>query len=374
MTDTTDPYTPRMAALAEELRVEGSIRTDAVHAAFANVRRDLCVTHYLTANGTVIVDPHRTPDPEVLDAIYSAGTSLLTRAGDVPSSSSAPRIMARMLEALDLRPGQRVLEIGAGSGYNAALIHHITGAPVIAVEAYEPTAAEAYASIHRLNLDQEIKVVHRDGYLGYAHHGLFDRIIVTCSIAGIPPGWLDQLAPGGRILAPIRHGGVHPAITITPEGHCTAALGADFMLAAGPLYPARLAGRDATEPIPARPILWTTAATEPLDQQQYNDLWFWLAVADQRTGRAYMDTPDFDFAAGQLALVDDHGAAWIQKTGQVAATDQHLGQYLTNLTADWIDADHCPLIAWAGRLISAHNLSDPLLVPSGWRHDVHASK
>lgn len=368
MTDTDDPYSPRMAALADQLRAEGSIRSDAVHAAFAAVRRDLCVTHYLTADGETTLDPGRTPTPETLDAIYSAGTSLLTRTGDVPSSSSAPRIMARMLEALDLRPGQRVLEIGAGSGYNAALIHHITAAPVIAVEAYEPTAAEAHESIRRLGLHQQVSVLHRDGYLGATHHGRFDRIIVTCSIAGIPPGWLDQLAPGGRILAPIRHGGVHPAITVTPDGLCAATLGADFMLAAGPLYPARLAGRDATQPIPTRPIAWTNSVTEPLDQPHYNDLWFWLAVADRRVGRAYMDTPDFDFAAGQLALVDDHGAAWIHKTGQVKATDRRLGQHLTNLTADWIDAGHPPLTTWTGRLIAAAELAEPLLFPAGWSH------
>ena len=364
----TDPYGPRMRALADNLRRRGVIHNPAVHAAFAEVRRDKCVRAILLDGEQVSVDQEHTPPPEVLDVIY-ADRSLMTRYGDVPSSSSAPSIVGRMLEAAQLRPGMRVLEIGAGTGWNAALIGHITGAPVTTVEAYEPTAVEAHAAVARLGLHEQITVLHHDGYTGAPEHGPFDRIIVTCAVAGIPPGWLNQLADDGRIIAPLRHGGVHPIISVSADRRCRALLGADFMLAAGPLYASALAGRDQNEPLPPRPIIWSATAMSPIkDHQRYNDLWFYLATRDNRIGRAFMDTPDFDFTTGQLALVDDTDAAWVQKTGTVTATRTALGEQLLSLTRGWIDAGYPGISGWTGHLTDVPGLADPLTTPSGWHH------
>jgi hypothetical protein len=110
-----------------------------------------------------------------------------------------------------------------------------------------PAARGATASIHRLGLDDQVTVVHADGYIGQPFGGPYDRIIVTCGVAGLSPHWLDQLAPSGLILAPVAHGGVHPILAATHYDSvvtATAALWADFMPAVGPLRPAELAGHD----------------------------------------------------------------------------------------------------------------------------------
>ncbi|WP_250282925.1 MULTISPECIES: hypothetical protein [unclassified Frankia] len=144
----TGPIAARLADDAATLRATGAIRTDRVQAAFATVRRDRCLTHFRLGDQHIPVPQDSIPTADVLDIVYS-GQPLLTRTGAVPSSSSTPTIMARTLEALDLRPGHRVLEIGAGTGYNAALIAHLSHAPVVTIETHPPTAAEATASIHR---------------------------------------------------------------------------------------------------------------------------------------------------------------------------------------------------------------------------------
>ena len=368
-TTPVDPYASRMLALADDLWRRRVIRSPAVHAAFASVRRDQCVCQFLVNGQQVTVgQDHTTPPAKILDCVYS-DVPLMTRDRDVPSSSSAPSTVGRMLEAADLAPGMRVAEVGAGSGWNAALIHHITSSMVVTMDTHGPTATAARASIHRLGLDRHVTIMQRDGYLAAPEHGPYDRIIVTCGIAGVPPGWLDQLAPEGRILAPVRHGGVHPIIAVTADRRCHAALGADFMLAAGPLYPPALAGRDQSSPWPARPIVWSSTAMPPIqDHQSYNDLWFYLAARDNRIGRAFMDTPDFDFGAGQLALLSDPDAAWVQKTGKVTSSCPKLGEQLAALTAEWVD-EGCPgITGWTGSLVDAAGLANPLAIPSEWRH------
>jgi len=228
----------RLAEFASSLRTVGAIQSDAVEHAFASVARHRCVPQFRYGPKTITVPRNEQPGSEVLDIIYSH-QSLLTSTGqdgDPPSSSSAPTLMARMLEALNLCPSMRVLEIGAGTGYNAALITTITKAPVVTVDAGATTAQGAAESIRRLGLDHQVTVLHGDGYLGEPNSAPYDRIIVTCGVAGLSPHWLDQLAPGGLILAPIAHGGVHPVLAATNHDgtvRAKAALWADFMPAAG---------------------------------------------------------------------------------------------------------------------------------------------
>lgn len=131
LTPSTGQLADRLAAYADSLSEAGAIRTHAVHTAFATVLRHRFLPHFRYRADEYTLDTSQEPPGEVLDIVY-ANNSLLThtgRDGDPTSSSSAPSIMAKMLEVLDLRPGLRTLEIGAGTGYNAALIHHITGAP-----------------------------------------------------------------------------------------------------------------------------------------------------------------------------------------------------------------------------------------------------
>ena len=125
-----------------------------------------------------------------------------TEGGHGLSSSSQPSIMAIMLEHLHLEPGHRVLEIGAGTGYNAALLHHIVGPEgrVLTVDIDPETAGRARKALK----GTRIKVVTADGREGHAAGAPYDRIIVTASHDEVPRAWLEQLRPGGLVEAPLR--------------------------------------------------------------------------------------------------------------------------------------------------------------------------
>jgi len=245
-TPDADSVWARLAGYAAFLRAQGAIRSEAVERAFATVRRDRCVTSFHTPDGVVGVPQDAIPPAEVLERIYS-DQALITQfdeRGAPSSSSSQPALVAEMLEALELTPGARVLEVGAGTGYNAALLATITKAPVVTVEAAEPVAVEARAALRRLGLHRLVTVVHGDGYEGWPTGAPYDRIIVTCGCVGLSPRWLAQLAPGGMALVPVAHGGVHPIVAAWRDGPALRGrmvLWADFMAAAGPLGQGELA-------------------------------------------------------------------------------------------------------------------------------------
>ena len=141
------------------------------------------------------------------------------------SSSSQPAIMAIMLEQLDLRPGQRVLEIGAGTGYNAALMAHLVGeaGAVTTVDLDEDTAVGARANLKTAGFEQ-VKVVCGDGMMGYAEAAPYDRIILTVGGWDITPHWLAQLKEDGRILLPLSINGPQLSVAFDRQvGHLVSA-------------------------------------------------------------------------------------------------------------------------------------------------------
>ncbi|MFD8162729.1 methyltransferase domain-containing protein [Streptomyces malaysiensis] len=106
-----------------------------------------------------------------------------------------------MLADLDVKPGQRVLEIGTGTGWNAALLAYRLGAEnVVTVEVDSAVASEARKSLDRFGLP--VQVVHGDGLLGYGARAPYDRVIATCGLRKIPFAWVEQSKPGGVLLVP----------------------------------------------------------------------------------------------------------------------------------------------------------------------------
>jgi protein-L-isoaspartate(D-aspartate) O-methyltransferase len=124
--------------------------------------------------------------------------------GQPTSSSSQPTIMAIMLDQLGLEPGQRVLEIGAGTGYNAALMKYLVGpsGTVVTVDLDQDVAREAAAHLAAAGYP-EVTVAAGDGAEGYPAGAPYDRVIATVGVSDLAPAWLDQLRPDGRIVVPL---------------------------------------------------------------------------------------------------------------------------------------------------------------------------
>ena len=114
---------------------------------------------------------------------------------------SQPFIVALMTDLLRVGPGDRVLEVGTGSGYQAAVLAELD-VTVFTLEIVEPLAVEAKARLANLGYDR-VAVRHGDGYYGWPGKGPFDAVIVTAAASHIPPPLIEQLRPGGRMLIPV---------------------------------------------------------------------------------------------------------------------------------------------------------------------------
>jgi protein-L-isoaspartate(D-aspartate) O-methyltransferase len=114
---------------------------------------------------------------------------------------SQPYIVALMTELLDVQPGDRVLEIGTGSGYQAAILAELTD-QVYSIEIVPKLAETAAERLHRLGYDNVV-VKCGDGYQGWAEHAPFDGIIVTAAPEQVPQPLVDQLKVGGRLVIPV---------------------------------------------------------------------------------------------------------------------------------------------------------------------------
>ncbi|HHZ10119.1 MAG TPA: protein-L-isoaspartate(D-aspartate) O-methyltransferase [Rhizobiales bacterium] len=110
-------------------------------------------------------------------------------------------LQASVVRALDLQPGVRVLEIGTGSGYTAAVMSRLAGR-VLTVERYKTLATQARAALEALGI-QNVQVRHADGANGLPGEGPFDRIVVWAAFDNLPRAYVDQLSIGGVMIAPI---------------------------------------------------------------------------------------------------------------------------------------------------------------------------
>ena len=294
-----------------------------------------------------------------LDQVYRDDALPTRWDGNRPTSSSTqPSLMAQMIEALALDPGDRVLEIGVGTGYNAAVITRVTGAPVVSVDVQSDVVTDARAALTRAGVSN-VRVEHGDGYDGFPGAGPYERIVVTCGVRGIPPGWLDQLTDGGFVLAPLAHGGLHPIVRIERDLRATVQSGrASFMHAAGALYP--ILSDDFPPPIGSCPEAAVSAAASL--GAAYNDFWFAAATLDRRITQA-------EAAPGWLpALVDEDSVAWWDRQAAHAAGQRsaELLRHALDLVDRWEALGRPAARAWSTTLSQAP-VTPPLLVAHSWR-------
>ncbi|MFG2225224.1 methyltransferase domain-containing protein [Streptomyces sp. NPDC048644] len=198
--------------LVRMIALGGGLTDPRWRAAFDEVPRDVFVPSFYEAmaGGYELVaadDPDPRRRGRWLRGVYRDGP-LATRIGEdgaLVSSSSQPSLMALMLDALDVEDGCRVLEIGTGSGYNAALLSHRLGDRAVTTIDLE----EEITSVARERLaaaGYRPAVVTGDGALGCPRRAPFDRIIATCSLGSVPVAWPRQCAAGAMILAPMATG------------------------------------------------------------------------------------------------------------------------------------------------------------------------
>jgi protein-L-isoaspartate(D-aspartate) O-methyltransferase len=132
---------------------------------------------------------------------------------------SQPFMVALMLQALRLQKDCTVLEIGTGTGYQAALLAEIASR-VVSVERIEVLALAARENLNRLGIEN-VEVIFGDGSLGYAHRSPYDRIIVAAAAPSVPSALVDQLADKGVLLVPLGPSDVQVVHRITREGQQT---------------------------------------------------------------------------------------------------------------------------------------------------------
>jgi protein-L-isoaspartate(D-aspartate) O-methyltransferase len=190
--------------MIHRLKLDGYIHSNRIEDAFRAVPRHLFL-------------------PEVtLEEVYSYYAVVTKYHDGIPiSSSSQPPRMAIMLEQLNLEPGQCVLEVGAGTGYNAGLIGHIVGNDgyVVSIEIDEDITETARENIKASGC-KNVQTILGDGGLGYPEAAPYDRIILSVGAWDIAPAWIEQLKPEGLLLLPLWIRGEQRTIAFKKEYDC----------------------------------------------------------------------------------------------------------------------------------------------------------
>src|SRR5579884_2206914 len=202
MMATLDPTVKARQHLVSLLKKQGALTSARLSDAFLSVPR-----HHFIEQVYKKIDGQWKQKPGTLEEIYSDQALVVQVSGTLPtSSSSQPSLMAAMLEALELEEGMNVLEIGAGTGYNAALIAQMVGESgrVITLDLNEELVRNARIRLGASGY-HHVEVIHINGLNGYSYAGPYDRIIATASHPFIPAPWLDQLAADGKLIMPLQN-------------------------------------------------------------------------------------------------------------------------------------------------------------------------
>ncbi|NJP69249.1 methyltransferase domain-containing protein [Streptomyces spiramenti] len=242
-TEETDRAALRLRTeMIDGLDAAGVLPDPAWRAAFAAVPRHVLVPYFYDVSGLRIGRERRTE--AWLRGVHSDRALVTHRhAGEPVSSSSQPSLMASMLHALEVEDGCDVLEIGTGTGYNAALLAHRLGdARVTSVDVAPEITASARARLAAAGYGP--RVVTADGSLGWPEGAPYDRIIATCRVDRVPPAWLRQCTRAGLIVAPLGQGLVRVAAQ-GPDRASGRFLGAAYFM------PLRRPGPAPTTPAPS---------------------------------------------------------------------------------------------------------------------------
>jgi protein-L-isoaspartate(D-aspartate) O-methyltransferase len=189
--------------LVDQLRAAGVVRTERVEQALRSVPRHLFVPR---------MEPEQAYRDEALITKWAAD-------GRPISSSSQPRVMAVMLEQLQVRGGQRVLEIGTGTGYNAALLAYLVGdtGQVTTVDIDEDLVDQARHNLAAADVTR-VSVVCADGAAGWPAGAPYDRIMLTVGAWDVAPAWVNQLTIDGRLVLPLSLRGVQRCVAFQCTG------------------------------------------------------------------------------------------------------------------------------------------------------------
>ena len=184
------------ASMLDTLRASGALRDPAVERALLTVPRHLFL-----------------PGVPVEQAYADMAIPTHWEGDIAVSSASQPAMVAIMLEQLQLAPDMSVLEIGAGTGYNAALMAELVGplGSITAVDIDPEIVVEARAHLNAAGYPQ-VRVVAADGAAGWPDAAPYDRIILTVGAADITPAWFEQLADGGILLIPLLLNGTEASV------------------------------------------------------------------------------------------------------------------------------------------------------------------
>lgn len=168
--------------LVNNLVGEGYIKSDEVKKAFLRVPREAFVLDSLKMRAYI-------------DTPLEIGKG---------QTISAPHMVAIMCEALDVKKGQKILEIGAGFGYHAAIVSHLVGKKghVYTIERFEKLAKGAQENLRKTGITN-VTVEVGDGSEGFEKHKPYDRIYVTCAAPGVPQPLINQLKDSGKLLIPV---------------------------------------------------------------------------------------------------------------------------------------------------------------------------
>jgi methyltransferase of ATP-grasp peptide maturase system len=248
--DRPDDWRAHAAALADRLTRQGTITDPAWRQVVASVPRHMFVPEFYSDDPP---EPITASDPRWLPLAYSDDT-LVTQRKEHPdqpgfawstSSSTRPSLMLWMLHILDVRDGMTVLEIGTGTGYNAALLSERLGSEHVTTVDIDPELTDA-ARLRLADVGYGPSVAAYDGPRGYPPRAPYDRIIATVATERVPYPWVQQTRSGGIILADIRPRGM------TWAGALARLTVADDGTASGPLVSCTW-GFMSTRPDVARP-------------------------------------------------------------------------------------------------------------------------